>query len=259
MTAAVPLDWQLTDTYFVVAHLHYVLLGINVFPVIGGLYFWFPKFTGRMLSERLGRWHFALFFVGVNLTFFPMHLLGLDGMTRRIYTYLPETGWGPLNLAATIGAVIIAASVLAFVVNVARSLRRGPAAGDNPWEAESLEWATASPPPPYNFLRPPTVTSRSPLWHDGPETAAVAGLRTDMREILVTSLLDAEPASRMRLPEPTIWPFLAALATGVTFIVLIFTPWGLPIGAVFMTATLLGWGWPKRREHALQLREEQAA
>jgi cytochrome c oxidase subunit 1 len=259
MIASVPYDQQVHDTYFIVAHLHYVLLGGGVFPLFGAFYYWFPKVTGRLLSERLGRWHFALFFVGVNLTFFPMHLLGLEGMTRRVYTYLPETGWGPLNLTATVGAVTIAASVLVFLVNAVRSLRRGALAGDNPWDAESLEWATGSPPPPYNFLHPPTVTSRSPLWHRAPDTPVVTGLRTDMREILVTTLMDAEPDSRMRLPEPTIWPFLAALATGVTFIVLIFTPWGLPIGAVLMTVTLVGWGWPTRKEHALQVREEKAA
>ena len=259
MIASVPYDQQVHDTYFIVAHLHYVLLGWAVFPLFGAFYYWFPKFTGRMLSERLGRWHAALFFLGVNLTFFPMHLLGLEGMTRRIYTYLPETGWGPLNLLATIGAVTIATSVIVFLVNVAQTLRRAALAGANPWQAESLEWATDSPPPSYGFVYPPTVSSRSPLWHDGPESAVVTGLRTDMREILVTTMMDAEPDSRMRLPEPTIWPFLAALATGITFIVLIFTPWGLPIGAVPLTVAFIGWAWPTGKEHALQVREEQAA
>jgi len=259
MIASVPYDQQVHDTYFIVAHLHYVLLGGAVFPLFGAFYYWFPKITGRLLDERVGRWHFGLFFVGVNLTFFPMHLLGLEGMTRRIYTYLPETGWGPLNLVATLGAFTIAASVVVFLVNVARGLRRGAPAGDNPWEAESLEWGTSSPPPAYGFLHPPAVASRSPLWHRTADTPVVTGLRTDMREILVTTLLDAEPDSRMRLPEPTLWPFLAALATGATFITLIFTPWGLPIGAVLLTVTLVGWGWPSRREHRLQVREEKAA
>ena len=259
MIASVPYDQQVHDTYFIVAHLHYVLLGGAVFPLFGAFYYWFPKMTGRMLSERLGRWHAALFFIGVNLTFFPMHQLGLQGMTRRVYTYLPETGWGPLNLLASIGAVVIAGSVLVFLVNVARSLRRGAEAPDNPWEAETLEWATGSPPPPYNFLHPPTVSGRSPLWQRDAGVPVVTGLRTDMREILVTTLMDAEPDSRMRQPEPSVWPLLAALATGITFITLIFTPWGLPIGAVFMTATLVGWGWPSGREHELQVREEKTA
>ena len=257
MVASVPYDVQAHDTYFVVAHLHYVLIGGMVFPLFAAAYFWLPKATGRLLDERLGRWHFWLFFIGVNLTFFPMHQLGLDGMARRVYTYLPETGWGPLNLLATVGAVTIAASVIVFVVGLLRSRRNGAPAGDNPWNAPSLEWATSSPPPPYKFHLIPTVQSRTPLWNHAPDAAVVTGLRTDMREILVTTMLDAEPDSRMRLPEPTIWPLLAALATGVTFITLIFTPWGLPIGVVLITATFIGWGWPTRREHELQLREER--
>ncbi len=256
MVASVPYDVQAHDSYFVVAHLHYVLLGGMVFPLFAAAYFWLPKATGRMLDERLGRWHFWLFFLGVNLTFFPMHQLGLDGMTRRVYTYLPETGWGPLNLLAGVGALTIAASVAVFLVNLVRSRRDGAPAGDNPWHAPSLEWATASPPPPYNFHLIPTVQSRMPLWNDPPDAPVVTGLRTDMREILVTTMLDAEPDSRMRLPEPTIWPLLAALATGVTFITLIFTPWGLPIGIVLITMAFIGWGWPRGKEHALQLREE---
>jgi cytochrome c oxidase subunit I+III len=257
MVASVPYDVQAHDTYFVVAHLHYVLLGGAVFPLFGALYYWFPKLTGRMLGERLGQWHFWLFFLGVNLTFFPMHFLGLEGMPRRVYTYLPETGWGPLNLLATVGAVTIAASVLVMAFNVVRSLRQGVMAGDDPWGAPTLEWATSSPPPHYNFHHLPTVHSRSPLWRRPAVALVVSGLRTDMREILVTTMLDAEPDSRMRLPDPTIWPLLAALATGVTFIVLIFTPWGLPIGAVLIVPAFVGWGWPSRKDHELQLRAEQ--
>ena len=257
MVASVPYDVQAHDTYFVVAHLHYVLIGGAVFPLFGGFYHWWPKVTGRMLDERLGWWHFGLFFVGVNLTFFPMHQLGLDGMPRRVYTYLPETGWGPLNLLATVGAVTIAVSVVVFLANLVRSLRSGDTTGDDPWEASTLEWATSSPPPPYNFHLIPTVQSRSPLWKRPPDAPVVTGLRTDMREILVTTMMDAEPDNRMRLPEPTIWPLLAALATGATFITLIFTPWGLPIGAVLITIAFIGWGWPKSKEHELQLREER--
>ncbi len=257
MVASVPYDVQAHDTYFVVAHLHYVLLGGAVFPLFGAFYYWWPKVTGRMLDERLGRWHFWLFFAGVNLTFFPMHQLGLEGMPRRVYTYLPETGWGGLNLLATAGAATIAASVLVFLVNLARSLRAGAPAGDDPWDAPTLEWATGSPPPPYNFHPIPTVQGRSPLWQRPAEARVVTGLRTDMREILVTTMLDAEPDSRMRLPEPTIWPLIAALATGVTFITLIFTPWGLPIGAVLITLAFIRWAWPTGREHELQVREER--
>jgi len=259
MIASVPYDQQVHDTYFIVAHLHYVLLGGAVFPLFGAFYYWFPKMTGRMLDERLGWVHFVLFFVGVNLTFFPMHLLGLAGMTRRIYTYLPETGWGPLNFLATVGAGTIAASVLVFIVNAVRSLRSGVVAGDNPWDAESLEWGTASPPPAYGFLYLPTVPSRSPLWDRTPETPVVTGLRTDMREILVTTMMDAEPDSRMRLPEPTIWPFVTAIATGVTFITMMWTFWAVPLGAVLLSIAFTGWAWPSRREHEMQIHEEKAA
>jgi len=257
MVASVPYDIQVHDTYFVVAHLHYVLLGGAVFPLFGAFYFWWPKVTGRMLSERLGRWHFWLFVIGVNLTFFPMHQLGLAGMPRRIYTYLPETGWGTLNLVATIGAMTIAASVAVFLVNLMWSLSEGAPAGDDPWEAPTLEWATTSPPPPYNFHLCPTVQGRSPLWQRPADQPVVSGLRTDMREILVTTMLDAEPDSRMRLPEPSVWPLIAAIATGVTFIVLIFTPWGLPLGAVLLTGAFVGWGWPRGKDQRLQRSEER--
>jgi PQQ enzyme repeat len=140
-------------------------------------------------------------------------------------------------------------------INLVRSLRSAAPAGENPWDAPTLEWATSSPPP-YSFHLLPTVQSRSPLWRRSPDAAVVTGLRTDMREILVTTMLDAEPDNRMRLPDPSVWPLLAAIATGVTFITLIFTPWGLPIGAVLITLAFSGWGWPSRREHELQVREE---
>jgi hypothetical protein len=149
--------------------------------------------------------------------------------------------------------------VAVFLVNLARSLRGGAPAPDNPWDAATLEWATSSPPPPYNFHLIPTVQSRSPLWKRPPDAPVVTGLRTDMREILVTTMLDAEPDNRMRLPEPTVWPLVAALATGITFITLVFTPWGLPIGTVLITGAFVGWGWPSRKEHQLQLREEREA
>src|SRR5207248_346515 len=157
MLAAVPLDLQVHDTFFVVAHLHYVLIGGAVFPLLGGLYYWYPKITGRLADERLASWNFWLFFVGFNLTFFPMHLLGLRGMTRRVYPYPPEAGWGNLNMVASLGAVLMIAGTAVFLVNVFRSRRVGALAGDNPWGASTLEWATSSPPSESNFVYPPTV------------------------------------------------------------------------------------------------------
>jgi cytochrome c oxidase subunit I len=162
--AVVPFDYQVTDSYFVVAHLHYVLFGGSVFGIFGGIYYWFPKMTGRFLGDRLGQVQFWLMMVGVNLTFFPMHLLGLLGMPRRIYTYPANLGWNLDNLLATIGAFIIAASVLVFLWNLFVSLGNGQKAGDDPWDAFTLEWDTSSPPAHYNFLTIPTVRSRRPFY-----------------------------------------------------------------------------------------------
>lgn len=162
--AAIPVDWQVTDTYYVVAHFHYVLFGGTVFALLAGVYYWFPKITGKLLSEKLGTWHFWLTFIGFNLTFFVQHFLGLIGMPRRVYTYPDLPGWGLMNLISTVGAFILALSVLVFILNVFVTLRRGQPAGDNPWNGWTLEWATSSPPPTHNFEQVPPVTGRRPLW-----------------------------------------------------------------------------------------------
>jgi cytochrome c oxidase subunit 1 len=245
MLASVPLDLQIHDTFFVVAHLHYVLIGGAVFPLIGAMYFWFPKITGRMFSERAGTWSFWLMFLGFNLTFFPQHQLGLHGMPRRIYTYSPESGWGDLNLLSTVGTVILGLGVLVFVVNVLASMRHGAFAGDNPWEAPDLEWSTSSPPPPYNFQHLPTVRGRYALWAQSENQPVVVGLRTDRREILITNTLDAEPDHIDLLPSHTLWPLGVAAGVAVAFIVGIFTPWSLPPALLITAVALIGWFWPR--------------
>ncbi len=162
--ATVPIDWQVTDTYFVVAHMHYVLFGGTAFAVMAGLYYWFPKMTGRMLDERRGVWNFWLMFIGFNTTFFVQHFLGLAGMPRRVYTYGDLPGWAVMNLISTIGAFVLGISVLVLLWNIRISRQTGAPAGDNPWNAWTLEWATTSPPPEHNFDAVPPVHGRRPLW-----------------------------------------------------------------------------------------------
>jgi len=164
MLGVVPIDWQVNSSYFVVAHFHYVLFGGTMFGVFAGTYYWFPKITGRLLDEGLGKLHFWMTFIGFNVTFFPMHIVGILGMSRRIYTYPAGEGWTGYNVIETIGAFIIFFATLVFIVNFFRSLRQGEVAGDNPWGAYTLEWATTSPPPDYNFKTIPTVRGRRPVW-----------------------------------------------------------------------------------------------
>jgi cytochrome c oxidase subunit I len=251
MTASVPADWQLTDTYFVVAHLHYVLIGINVFPVCGATYMWFPKMFGRMMDERLGRWNFWTMFVGFNLAFLPMHLTGLLGMPRRAYTYGADMGLATLNMITTIGSFVFAVGVLLFFVNVYRSWRSGEPAPADPWGGATLEWAVPSPPPPYNFAVIPTIASRHPLWEDqlgeGEFRSSIdEGMTLDRgKEALAVSVLDGEPERILKMPEDTIAPFWLAVAAAVLFAGLLFHLWWLAgLGGLGAVAALWSWNRP---------------
>ena len=246
MVASVPLDTQVHDTYFVVAHFHYVLVGGAVFPLVGAIYYWFPKMTGRMMSEKLGRIVFGMIFAGFHLTFFPMHILGLAGMPRRVYTYPPELPWSGMNLFVSVSAFVLAAGFGLFFIDAIRSLRSGKVAGPNPWNCASLEWATASPPPPYNFARIPVVQSRDPLWQASSELPVATGLRVDRRELVVSSVVAAEPEARESSPADSIWPLVAALATTVMLIGSMFSAWAVVWGAVPIAIALTCWFWPKR-------------
>jgi cytochrome c oxidase subunit 1/cytochrome c oxidase subunit I+III len=253
MTAVLPVDWQLTDTYFVVAHIHYVLIGINVFPVIGGLYYWFPKMTGRMLDERLGKWNFWTMFIGFNLAFLPMHLTGLWGMPRRVYTYAPGMGWATTNMITTAGAFILAAGVIMLVVNIVVSLQEGVIASDNPWDAGTLEWATSSPPPPYNFAVIPQISSRLPLWEDRlNESATRSSVREGLpldhgRESLAITPVEGEPDLIIKVPEDSHAPFLLNLGMTLGFTgALLHWWWMCGLGGAVIIASLIIWLWPER-------------
>jgi cytochrome c oxidase subunit 1/cytochrome c oxidase subunit I+III len=252
MTAAVPSDRQMTDTYFVVAHIHYVLIGINVMPVMGALYVWFPKMTGHMLDERLGRWNFWLVFTGLNLAFLPMHWTGLAGMPRRIYTYPDGLGWNTVNMLTTIGAFILGVGVLLLLINIWISRRNGALAGPNPWDGPSLEWTTPSPPPPYNFAVIPAAASRHPLWeerlHEGLGHSAIGrGLVLDHgKEVLATTPLDAVPDTILKMPEDSIAPLVTAIVLTGFFAGLLVQIWWLAIVCAVLTlASLIVWLWPE--------------
>jgi cytochrome c oxidase subunit 1 len=244
MHSIVPSDTQQTDTYFVVAHFHYVLFGGLVFAVFGGFYYWWPKIFGYALDEELGKINFWLMVIGFNLTFFPMHLLGFEGQPRRTYTYPKGMGWDTMNLLATIGAFTIALSVLVFLVNIAFSTRRREPAGGDPWDARTLEWSTPSPPPEYNFAEVPIVTHRDEFWHrkyteddEGRLLKLPAGGAVEVDDATHA----VEPHS-IHMPSPSYWPLILAIGLPVIGYGFVFKNWWiLALGAVIGFFGITGW------------------
>lgn len=251
MTASVPADLQLHDTYFVLAHLHYTIVGINLFGVLAGLYFWFPKMTGRMMSERLGVIAFWFVFIGFNLTFLPMHWTGLLGMPRRVYTYPASAGWDLMNMLTTIGSFVMAFGILLVLINVVQGRWFGRKAGPNPWDAPTLEWSIPSPPPVYNFAVQPVVASRHPLWEDRLEetrgrTSFDRGPMLDKgKQMLVTSMLDSEAVLVSMVAKDSLWPFITTLAMTGFFAALLFH-WQYAAGVMGIGMLLCAffWNWP---------------
>ncbi|HJU74382.1 MAG TPA: cytochrome c oxidase subunit I [Gemmatimonadaceae bacterium] len=252
MVASAPFDAQVHDSYFVVAHFHYVLIGGVIFPFFAGMYYWLPKITGRLLSERLGKWNFWIMFVGFNVAFFPMHIAGLLGMPRRVYTYETGLGWDVANLISTLGALTLGFGVLLFVINAARSGRRGKEAGNNPWSSDTLEWSEESPPPSAQFVSIPVVHSRHPLWNEGETTqrdVVLTAVPARWRGALCVSLRGAKPESIVHMPGPTPWPFLMSVAFVFLFAgALIDSGILAVIGAAGTSVTLVGWFWPTKSE-----------
>jgi cytochrome c oxidase subunit 1/cytochrome c oxidase subunit I+III len=245
MTAVVPFDWQATDNYFVVAHLHYVLAGGTLFAVFSALYYWFPKMTGRLLNERAGKVSFWVMFIGFNLAFFPMHIAGLLGMARRVYTYAPGLGLDAANMVSTIGAVVFALGTLITLYNVVQANVAGAIAGPDPWGGATLEWATSSPPQSYDFARMPVVHSRDPLWDEGLEPGPAYD---EARLTPRTSPLDAELEAVIELPAQNVWTLVISLALLVFFSgVLVRIWWLMIIGGVLTLISMARWMWPVHR------------
>jgi cytochrome c oxidase subunit I+III len=248
MFMAIPFDQQVTDTYFVVAHFHYIIFGAAVFPIFGGMYYWFPKVTGKMYFERPGQISFWIIFAGTNLLFFPMHIVGLLGMPRRVYTYPPGLGWGLPNLLETIGGFVTLAGILLLLGNLFVSYRRGAPAGANPWGAPTLEWTTSSPPPHYDYAVIPTVSSAYPNWDEEDRERDRRNLE---RGILVLEQGHEQPATSpvdgifseiVRMPHESPWPVVFAVALSAVFVMLVLHIWAAAaLMLVPCALALVGW------------------
>ncbi|MEU2613737.1 cytochrome c oxidase subunit I [Micromonospora sp. NPDC007271] len=253
MFALTAFDQQTTDSYFVVAHFHYVLIGGAVFPMLAGIYFWLPKITGRMYHEGLGRWAFWLVFAGMHVTFFPMHLTGLFGMPRRIYTYRSEPGWDGWSLVSTAGSYLLALGLLLVLAGIVHTLWRGRPAPPDPWQADTLEWTAASPPEPYNFPVIPRVHSLHPAWDERTAESTGAGATEDRilsegKRTLFTSELDARYERAVEMPESSFKPLVLAGALLVFFATMLFAWYPVALAAVLaVAATIAAWLWPPRR------------
>jgi cytochrome c oxidase subunit 1 len=274
MHSAAPSDLQQTDTYFVVAHIHYVFFGGTWLGLVSGMYYWFPKITGRLMNEPLGKAHFWLTLIGMNLTFFPMHFLGMLGMPRRIFTYGDNMGFNAMNMVISIGSFIVALGTLVFAINLAWSWKRGRVAGANPWGAATLEWGISSPPPVYNFAKIPVVHSRMPLWEGDPtKDAGIPHGRVEEETEQVTlmgtkvgEMRDPESdVNRMsahdlgiHLPPPSYWPIIMAAGISSIFIGLMFIHvegwahylWLMsPLGLITLVISIYAWAFEPGHSH----------
>jgi cytochrome c oxidase subunit 1/cytochrome c oxidase subunit I+III len=256
--AAIPFDQQVHDSYYIVAHFHMVIFGAAVYPILGGMYFWFPKVTGRMYNETLGKVSFWLTFIGTFVTFFPMHIVGILGMPRRNYTYPPGLGWTVWNVMESVGAYILTAGLVLIVVNLAVSLRRGGPASECGYEGDTLEWSTTSPPPPYNYPVIPTVTSPYPMWDpedrelDRERLKRGEGLLERGHETPATTAQDAALDEILSMPSNSAWPVVTALTLAGVFAMLLMGHYWIALGFVALGGlALIGWHWHEPEAPAL--------
>jgi cytochrome c oxidase subunit 1/cytochrome c oxidase subunit I+III len=255
MFLAIPFDQQVTDTYFIIAHFHYIIFGAAVFPIFGGMYFWFPKVTGRMYFERPGQISFWIIFVGTNLLFFPMHIVGLLGMTRRVYTYPDGLGWTAFNFAETVGGFITLVGILLLFGNLVVSYFRAPRADPDPWHGPTLEWTTSSPPPEYNFAVVPTVTSPYPNWDDADRERDRAKLARGVlvldegHEQPAVTPVDGRFAEIVEMPHESPWPVALAVSLALVFTMLLIEKYVIAgLMGILCLLTLLAWSWKEPQE-----------